>query len=95
MTSKTDNGFELDSFERFSDKLCEELISYLSISDKIRLECVSKQWKSLIFNKQKSIVINYYEDRKDWFDCSFWAPPTSCDPTHPIYISLDSGRRAE
>jgi hypothetical protein len=65
MTSKTDNGFELDSFERFSDKLCEELISYLSISDKIRLECVSKQWKSLIFNKQKSIVINCHKDRKD------------------------------
>jgi hypothetical protein len=65
MTSKTKNGFELDSFERFSDKLCEELISYLSISDKIRLECVSKQWKSLIFNKQKSIIINYDKDRKD------------------------------
>jgi hypothetical protein len=65
MTSKTDNVFELDSFERFSDKLCEELISYLSISDKIRLECVSKQWKSLIFNKQKSIVINYHKDRED------------------------------
>jgi hypothetical protein len=29
------------------------------------------------------------------FDCSFWAPPTSRDPTHSIYISLDSSRRAE
>jgi hypothetical protein len=59
INSKTKNGFEFDSFDRFGDHLCEELISYLSISDKIRLECVSKQWKTLIFNKQNIIFVNY------------------------------------
>ncbi len=56
MNSKTNNGFNFDSFDRFSDDLCQLLLSYLSISDKTRLECVSKQWKSLIFNNQKLIV---------------------------------------
>jgi hypothetical protein len=62
MNSKTKNGFEFDSFDRFGDDLCEVLISYLSISDKIRLECVSKQWKNLIFNKQNIIFVNYNVD---------------------------------
>jgi hypothetical protein len=29
-------------------------------------------------------------EKEDRFDCSFWAPPTSCGPTHSIYISLES-----
>jgi hypothetical protein len=29
----------------------------MSISDKVKLECVSKQWKSLIFNKHKILII--------------------------------------
>ncbi len=42
MISKTKNSFNFNSFDRFNDDLCEVLVSYLSISDKIRLECVSK-----------------------------------------------------
>jgi hypothetical protein len=40
-----------NSFERFGDDLCQLLLSYLSFEDKLKFECVSKQWKSLIFNK--------------------------------------------
>ncbi len=65
MSLKTKDGYHFDSFDRFGDDLCELLLSYLSISDKIRFECVSKQWKSLIFNRQQSIRINCAEDRKD------------------------------
>jgi hypothetical protein len=58
MVSKTKCGYFVDSFDRFGDDLCELLLSYLSVIDKIRFECVSKQWKSLIFNRQKSLQIS-------------------------------------
>ncbi len=67
MSRKTRDGFYFNSLERFGDDLCEVLISYLSISDKIRLECVSKQWKSLIYNKQK-LIINCNGNKKDVID---------------------------
>jgi hypothetical protein len=48
-----------DSFSgRICDDLCEVLLSYLSFADKIRFECVSKQFQRLIFNKQYIIEIN-------------------------------------
>jgi hypothetical protein len=37
----------------------------LSISDKIRFECVSKQWQRFIFNKQNKLLINRSENNKD------------------------------
>jgi hypothetical protein len=30
----------IDSFDRFVDDLCQLLLSYLSIKDKIRFECI-------------------------------------------------------
>jgi hypothetical protein len=47
-----------ESFDRFNDSVCEMLFSYLSISDKVKFECVSKQWQSLVFSKHKDIIIN-------------------------------------
>jgi hypothetical protein len=42
-----------DSFsDRICDDLCEVLLSYLSFEDKIRFECVSKQWQKCVFVKQ-------------------------------------------
>ena len=38
--------------ERFGDDLTEVILQNLSIKDKIRLECVSKQWQRCIFEKQ-------------------------------------------
>ncbi len=37
--------------------LCQLLLSYLSISHKIRFECVSKQSKELVFNKQQKLIV--------------------------------------
>jgi len=56
--NKTKSGFNFNLFERFDDDLCQLLLSFLSISDKIKFECVSKQWKYLIFNKQQKLIIN-------------------------------------
>jgi hypothetical protein len=64
MRSKTLNNFDLDSFERFCDDLCQVLLSFLPISDKIKFECVSKQWKRLVFNRKQKLIITYSEDNK-------------------------------
>ena len=45
-----------DSFdERFCDDLCEDILQYLPLEDKIRLECVSKQFQRTVFQKQNEI----------------------------------------
>ena len=41
-----------NSFDRFGDDLMELILSYLWFEDKVRLECVSKQWRRLVYNKQ-------------------------------------------
>jgi hypothetical protein len=64
MRSKTLNNFDLDSFERFCDDLCEVLLCFLPISHKIKFECVSKQWNRLVFNKKQKLIITYSEDNK-------------------------------
>ena len=46
-----------NSFDRFGDDLTEEILQYLTFEDKVRLECVSKQWRRLVFNKQYVIKI--------------------------------------
>jgi len=52
--------YSKDSFDRFGDDLCQLLLSYLSIEEKIRFECVSKQWRELVFNKQQKLKLCVY-----------------------------------
>ena len=47
-----------DSFERLGDDLSEEVISYLSLKDKFRFECLSKRWQRLVFNKVFELKTN-------------------------------------
>jgi hypothetical protein len=62
-----------DSFsDRICDDLCEVLLSYLSFEDKIRFECVSKQWRKLIFNKQYIIKIYRYPIQKKNIFKALW-----------------------
>ena len=53
--------FEKSSFDRFDDHLMEVILNYLTISDKFRLECLSKQVQSLIFNKQRILLISRFQ----------------------------------
>ena len=39
-------------FDRFGDDLTELILQYLTFEDKIILECVSKKWRRLVYNKQ-------------------------------------------
>ena len=48
-----------DSFDRFGDDLNELILSYLGFEDKIRLECLSKQWKRCVFQKEFVIEIDF------------------------------------
>ena len=50
-----------NSFDRFGDDLTELILQYLTFEDKVRLECVSKQWRRLVFNKQ--FVIDLRDER--------------------------------
>jgi hypothetical protein len=38
-----DGKYSKNSFYRFGDDLCELLLSYLTLEDKFRFECVSKK----------------------------------------------------
>jgi hypothetical protein len=54
-----------DSFsDRICDDLCQVLLSYLSFDDKIRFECVSKQFERCVFVKQDTIVVEEYPSDK-------------------------------
>ena len=48
-----------NSFDRFGDDLTKVILQYLTLEDKIRLECVSKQWQRSVFEKQSVIRITY------------------------------------
>jgi len=41
------------SFHRFCDDLCREILTFLPVEDKIRLECVSKLFQRCIIRSQK------------------------------------------
>lgn len=51
--------------DRICDDLCEVLLSFLSFEDKIRFECVSKQFQRIIFNKQN--VLQSVESSRSLF----------------------------
>ena len=50
-------------FDRLGDDLTELILQYLTFEDKVRLECVSKQWRRLVFNKQFVIEIHTVSKR--------------------------------
>ncbi len=57
--NNNENSLKRDSFSaRICDDLCEVLLSYLSIEDKIRFECVSKQFQNCVYIKQNAIEVD-------------------------------------
>ena len=56
--SEEDN-YRRDSFcDHFWDDLCEDILQYLSLEDKLRLQCVSKQFLRTVFNRQYKLYIS-------------------------------------
>ena len=59
LNERKEDNYRRDSFEdRFCDDLCEEILQYLSLEDKLRLECVSKQFQRTVFQRQYELYIN-------------------------------------
>ena len=57
VVTKEDN-YRRDSFnDRFCDDLCPEILQYLSLEDKLRLQCVSKQFERTVFKRQYELYI--------------------------------------
>ena len=55
-----------NSFDRYGDDLCGLVLSYLSLEDCFRFECLSKQWQRLVFKRQHSlIVVNDFIDNRE------------------------------
>jgi len=48
--------YSKDSFDRFGDDLCQLLLSYLSLKDRFRYECLSKQWQRVIYRTQTALI---------------------------------------
>ena len=46
--------------DRFGDDLTEKILQYLTFEDKIRLECVSKQWQRCVYQRQYVIEIDVF-----------------------------------
>src|ERR1700677_1214256 len=44
------------SLDRFGDDLCEVLLSFLSLEDRFRCQCVSKQWQRVVYNTQTELL---------------------------------------
>ena len=58
MSSSQKMCLRSDSFDdRFCDDLCEDILQYLPLKDKLRLECVSKQFQRTVLQKQNEIVL--------------------------------------
>jgi hypothetical protein len=54
--SNNENSLKRESFsDRICDDLCEVLFSYLLFEDKIRFECLSKQFQRYVYIKQNTI----------------------------------------
>ena len=45
--------------QRIDADLCEVIVSYLTLKDRLRLECVSKQFKNCLFQRENQFIINY------------------------------------
>ena len=51
--------YERDSMERFGDDLTEQVMQYLTFTNKVKFECLSKQWQRFVFNKQTELDLNH------------------------------------
>ncbi|XP_054158197.1 uncharacterized protein LOC128956504 [Oppia nitens] len=59
MTTTTTMKTNKDSFDRFGDDLTGLLLAKLpTLADRMRLECVCRQWQRLVYNGQRELIID-------------------------------------
>ncbi|CAG2102212.1 unnamed protein product [Medioppia subpectinata] len=59
LTQEMSQNYPKDSLDRFGDDMCEHILSYLTLEDRFRCECVSKQWRRLIYTTQTDFICTY------------------------------------
>ena len=65
LNERKEDNYRRDSFDdRFCDDLCEEILQYLSLEDKLRLQCVSKQFQRTVFQRQYELRIEVRGQKK-------------------------------
>ena len=65
LNERKEDNYRRDTFEDcFCDDLCEEILQYLSLEDKLKLEGVSKQFQRTVFKRQNELYIKI-EDPKE------------------------------
>ena len=72
-------------FDRFCDDLCEDILQYLPLKHKLRLECVSEQFQRTIFQRHYKLDIRISLKHKDQSFHSFKALLKKC----PNITSID------
>ena len=61
------------SFDRFSDDLTEQIVGYLTIEDKFRFECLSKQIRNKIFVNQTHLELGSDSDLSSKLVIKIWS----------------------
>ncbi|CAG2173252.1 unnamed protein product [Oppiella nova] len=56
-TMNAQKVYPKDSLDRLGDDLCQHLLSFLSLEDRFRCECVSKQWQRVIYKTQHELIV--------------------------------------
>ena len=67
LNERKEDNYRRDSFEdRFCDDLCEDILQYLPLKDKLRINCVSKQFQRTVFKREYELYIpmSSREERK-------------------------------
>ena len=73
LNGRKEENYRRDSFDdRFCDDLCEEILQYLSLEDKLRLQCVSKQFQRTVFKRQYELYINIRGQKHLKFYLKYW-----------------------
>ena len=61
MSSNDCEDITRDSFDRFGDDLSQLILSYLTLSEKFKYECVCSQWQRLVFSRHSVLHINGFD----------------------------------
>ena len=79
-----------DSFDdRFCDDLCEDILQYLSLEDKLRLECVSKQFQRTVFRKEYEFNLEEYK-RQTLSDRKYYEWDYTFKPGNRSFKSIET-----
>ena len=94
VVQRSDDNYKRDSFEdRVCDDLSQVLLQFLPIEDKLKFECVSKQFQRNVFQKQETLCLTRIENisevkRYQGNNVVFWWGPEFCHQIETLLKKL-------